>query len=74
MVIAKELGCTFLHVNCSLDSSIADIRYKLDYDLDGLVYKVNSFSLQNRLGYIAKSPRYAIAHKFPSEKAKTIIE
>jgi DNA ligase (NAD+) len=53
---------------------IADIRYKLDYDLDGLVYKVNSFSLQNRLGYIAKSPRYAIAHKFPSEKAKTIIE
>lgn len=54
--------------------TLADKRFEIDYDLDGLVYKVNDFVLQNRLGYVAKSPRYAIAHKFPAQKAKTKIE
>ncbi len=53
--------------------SIIDKRFELDYDLDGMVYKVNDFSLQDRLGFIARSPRFAIAHKFPSMKAKTKI-
>ena len=52
---------------------IVDERFNFDYDLDGMVYKVNNFKLQERLGYIARSPRYAIAHKFPSLKAKTQI-
>ena len=57
-----------------LYQSIADTRYELEYDLDGMVYKVNDFALQNRLGNISKSPRWAIAHKFPAQKSKTVIE
>jgi len=57
-----------------LYQKIADSRYQIDYDVDGMVYKVNSFALQERLGFVARSPRFAIAHKFAAEKGKTEIE
>ena len=52
---------------------IEEARSTLDYDIDGLVYKVNNLELQARLGNTSNSPRWAIAYKFSSEKATTII-
>ena len=67
-----KINYTYEDIISSYDD-LNKIRSSLDYDLDGVVYKVNSLAYQDRLGFISRSPRWAIAHKFESEKAITRI-
>ena len=53
--------------------NILSRRNSLDYEIDGIVYKINSIELQNRLGNLSRAPRWAIAHKLPPEIVETTI-
>ncbi|NLM22251.1 MAG: NAD-dependent DNA ligase LigA [Peptococcaceae bacterium] len=81
--ILKDLGFT-VNPNYQVFSNIEDVidycehmterRHSFPYEIDGLVIKVNSFAQQRELGYTAKSPRWAIAYKFPAEQVETVVK
>ncbi|AIL12820.1 NAD-dependent DNA ligase LigA [Candidatus Paracaedimonas acanthamoebae] len=66
--------CPSINSILSFYKKLETLRVGLDYDIDGVVYKINTLALQQRLGNVARAPRYAIAHKFPPEQAQTILE
>src|SRR5690606_11957426 len=74
--ISPELACTDSIDDCyQLCQNLNDKRATLDYEIDGAVIKVNSFDLQQELGFVSRSPRWAIAYKFPAqEEITTLLE
>lgn len=66
--VAKDIQACLVYYK-----NIGDKREKLPYEIDGVVYKVNNLKLQQELGFVSRSPRWAIAHKFPAHEENTKV-
>ncbi len=69
IAVAKDIEKCF-----EIYSELLNRRDGLPYDIDGVVYKVNSFEQQRRLGFVTRAPRWAIAHKFPAQECSTTVK
>jgi len=83
LMFAKSLGfrvnesarkCIDINEVITYIEETAQIRHDLPYEIDGMVIKVNSYAMQEELGFTSRVPRWAIAYKFPPEEAKTVVE
>lgn len=72
--VSAELSClSSPEALTAYRDQLADKRASLQYEIDGIVYKINDFALQDRLGFVARAPRWATAYKFPAEEAVTTL-
>jgi DNA ligase (NAD+) len=67
------MRCTSVEQMVAHYRAIEKQRASLPYDIDGVVYKVDDLDMQRRLGFVSRSPRWAVAHKFPAEQATTVL-
>jgi DNA ligase (NAD+) len=66
--------CTSVEQLLAYQRRIGGERHALPYDIDGVVYKVDRIDLQQRLGFVGRAPRWAVAHKFAAQQAETVVE